>query len=120
MHDDLAALRLAQGSIALAQQQWDASDAFLHEAIAAGAGAPAWEALGEAFAQRGEHVLAAQCLTNALRLQRGEDSVALVRASAAVVDAPLHATVEEQSVAPLPPVYDANEERDEFGNPRLP
>ncbi|PTT35264.1 porphyrin biosynthesis protein, partial [Stenotrophomonas sp. HMWF022] len=64
--------------------------------------------------------LQAQCLTNALRLQRGEDSVALVRASAAATDTPLHATVEEQSIAPLPPVYDANEERDEFGNPRLP
>ncbi|TGV62361.1 heme biosynthesis protein HemY, partial [Mesorhizobium sp. M2D.F.Ca.ET.160.01.1.1] len=60
VHDGAAALRLAQG---------EAADAFLHEAIAAGAGAPAWEALGELFAQRGEHALAAQCLANALRLQ---------------------------------------------------
>ncbi|KAG0741102.1 hypothetical protein G6F24_016815 [Rhizopus arrhizus] len=83
---------------------------------AAGAGAPAWEALGELFAQRGEHALAAQCLANALRLQRGEDSVALVRGN----ETPLRATVEEQPIAVQPPVYDANEERDEFGNPRLP
>ena len=116
VHDGSAALHLAQGRVALAQQQWDAADTFLHEAIAAGAGAPAWEALGELFAQRGEHALAAQCLANALRLQRGEDSVALVRGS----EAPLRATVEEQPIAVQPPVYDANEERDEFGNPRLP
>ncbi len=116
VHDDSAALRLAQGRIALAQQQWDAADAFLHEAIAAGAGAPAWEALGEAFAQRGEHALAAQCLANALRLQRGEDSVALVHGT----DAPLRATVEEQPLTVQPPLYDANEVRDEFGNPRVP
>ena len=72
--------------------------------------------MGELFAQRGEHVLAAQCLANALRLQRGEDSVELVRGT----EAPLRATVEEQPVTVQPPVYDANEERDEFGNPRLP
>ncbi|MFS2047076.1 heme biosynthesis protein HemY, partial [Stenotrophomonas geniculata] len=106
----------AQGRVALAQQQWDAADAFLHEAIAAGAGAQAWEALGELFAQRGEHALAAQCLANALRLQRGEDSVELVRG----IEAPARATVEEQPITVQPPVYDANEERDEFGNPRLP
>ncbi len=116
VHDSSAALRLAQGRVALAQQQWDAADAFLHEAIAAGAGAPAWEALGELFAQRGEHALAAQCLANALRLQRGEDSVELVRGT----ETPLRATVEEHPVTVQPPVYDANEERDEFGNPRLP
>lgn len=116
VHDGSAALRLAQGRVALVQQQWEAADAFLHEAIAAGAGAPAWEALGELFAQRGEHALAAQCLANALRLQRGEDSVELVRGT----EAPARATVEEQPLAAQPPVYDANEERDEFGNPRLP
>jgi len=116
VHDGSAALRLAQGRVALGQQQWDAADAFLHEAIAAGAGAPAWEALGEVFAQRGEHALAAQCLANALRLQRGEDSVELVRGT----ETPLRATVEEQPIVAQPPVYDANEERDEFGNPRLP
>ncbi|WP_367380999.1 heme biosynthesis protein HemY [Stenotrophomonas cyclobalanopsidis] len=116
VHEDSAALRLAQGRIALAQQQWDAADAFLHEAIAAGAGAPAWEALGEAFAQRGEHALAAQCLANALRLQRGEDSVALVHAA----DVAPRSTVEDLPTAAQPPVYDANEVRDEFGNPRVP
>ncbi len=116
VHDDSAALRLAQGRIALAQQQWDAADAFLHEAIAAGAGAPAWEALGEAFAQRGDHALAAQCLANALRLQRGEDSVALVHAA----DVAPRSTVEDLPTAAQPPVYDANEVRDGFGNPRVP
>ncbi len=121
VHDDSAALRLAQGRVALAQQQWDAADTFLHEAIASGAGAPAWEALGELFAQRGEHALAAQCLANALRLQRGEDSVALVRTAGAGADeVPPRATVEDLPTVPQPPVYNANEERDEFGNPRLP
>ena len=42
--------------------------------------------------------------------------MALVRGS----EAPLRATVEEQPITVQPPVYDANEERDEFGNPRLP
>lgn len=107
VHADSAALRLAQGRVALAQQDWAAAETFLHEAVAAGAGAPAWEALGEAFAQRGEPALAAQCLGNALRLQRGEDSVALVREGTA--EAPLRATVEEQPTAVQPPVYDAKD-----------
>ncbi len=111
--DDSAALP-ARGRVALAQQQWDAADAFLHEAIAAGAGAPAWEALGELFAQR-EHALAAQCLAmrcacSAAR-QRGtgtrQRSAAACHGGRAADRGPA-------------PVYDANEERDEFGNPRLP
>ncbi|WMJ71208.1 heme biosynthesis HemY N-terminal domain-containing protein [Stenotrophomonas sp. 24(2023)] len=119
-HDASAALRLAQGRIALAQEQWDAADGFLHEAIAAGAGAPAWEALGLAFLQRGEPALAAQCLANALRLQRGEDSLALVHAAAAAGEPAPRATVEEHGTGDVPPVYNANEDRDAFGNPRLP
>ena len=59
------------------QQQWEAADAFCTRPSPL----PVHRRgkLGELFAQRSEHALAAQCLANALRLQRGEDSVALVR-----------------------------------------
>jgi len=42
--------------------------------------------------------------------------VALVHAG----DAAPRSTVEEQPLTVQPPVYDANEVRDEFGNPRVP
>ncbi|KAF1013381.1 MAG: hypothetical protein GAK31_03530 [Stenotrophomonas maltophilia] len=120
VHADSAVLLLAQGRIALAQDDAEAAEVFLHEAIAAGAGAPAWEALGEAFLQRQQAALAAQCLANALRLQRSEDSVELVHSAVTAVEPAPRATVEEHGTFEVPPVYNANEERDEFGNPRLP
>ena len=107
------ALLLALGRIAARQGEHVQAEDYLHRAIAAGAGPTAWEALGDVFTARGEPALAAQCYTNALRQQRGEDSVVLARPVAplaAVV--PERATVEEQSLMsePLPA-------RDEFGNP---
>jgi len=42
--------------------------------------------------------------------------VALVHAA----DAVPRSTVEDLPAAAQPPVYDANEVRDEFGNPRVP
>lgn len=117
-HGDSPALLLAQGRVALAQGRHEEAEVLLHEAIAGGAGASAWEALGASLLARGEPQLAAQCLTNALREQRGEDSVALVRTDA-LASAP-RATVEEQVMTPVPPVYDAREPRDENGFPRVP
>jgi hypothetical protein len=40
--------------------------------LAAGAGAPAWETLGQLHAAQDDHARASQCLLNALRLQHGE------------------------------------------------
>ena len=119
VHDGSPALLLAQGRVALAQGRNEEAEVLLHEAIAAGSGASAWEALGASLLARGETTLAAQCLANALREQRGEDSIALVRPEPAVVVAP-RATVEEQVMAPVPPVYDAGEPRDDNGFPRVP
>lgn len=116
---DSPALLLAQGRVALAQGKHAEADALLHEAIADNAGAAAWETLGASLLARGDAALAAQCLANALRQQRGEASIALVRADAATAGT-ARATVEEQVVAPVPPVYDADESRDENGFPRMP
>jgi len=127
------ALLLALGRIATRQRQHSLAEDYLHRAIAAGAGPAAWEALGQLFVDRGEPALASQCFANALRQQRGDDSIALARANAAVAPlepvVPERATVEEQSLMsqPLPgqridPVLApvVRDERDEFGNPRLP
>lgn len=133
------ALLLALGRIAARQRQHTLAEDYLHRAIAAGAGPAAWEALGEVFLDRGETALASQCFANALRQQRGDDSVALARASATPPLDPIvpeRATIEEQSLMGEPaPVQDhlhveqgrvhveedrLHVERDEFGNPRLP
>lgn len=129
------ALLLALGRIATRQRQHGQAEDYLHRAIAAGAGPAAWEALGQLFVERGEPALAAQCFANALRQQRGDDSIALARADAVVTPlgpvVPERATVEEQSlmsqplpvqpvdrIDPVDPVV--RDERDAFGNPRLP
>ena len=133
------ALLLALGRIAARQRQHTLAEDYLHRAIAAGAGPAAWEALGELFLDRGETALASQCFANALRQQRGDDSVALARASTTTPLDPIvpeRATIEEQSLMGEPaPVQDRlhvdqgrihveedrlHVERDEFGNPRLP
>ena len=132
------ALLLALGRIATRQRQHSQAEDYLHRAIATGAGPAAWEALGQLFVERGEPALAAQCFANALRQQRGDDSIALARADAVVTPlgpvVPERATVEEQSLMsqPLPvqPLQSVDridpvdpvvrDDRDEFGNPRLP
>lgn len=118
-HGESAALLLAQGRVSLALENHADAEVFLLEAIAARAGAPAWEALGTVFLQRGESALAAQCLGNALRLRQGLDSIALKRGEPEPVVVAPRATVEEQPVAATPPVYDAKETRDDNGYPRL-
>ncbi len=115
-----AALLLAQGRVALAQGRHEEAEVLLHEAVAADAGAPAWESLGASLLTRGETALAAQCLANALREQRGERSVALVRSEPAEIYGGTRATVEEQAVRATPPVYDANDTRDSNGYPLDP
>lgn len=127
------ALLLALGRIATRQGDAALAEEYLHRAIAAGAGPAAWEALGELFTDRGEPALAAQSYANALRQQRGDDSIALARTTTLAspvitpVDSvvPERATVEEQLLpSEQPPLQDRTDrlhvERDEFGNPRLP
>ncbi len=99
---DDPALRLTLGRLALAQGQWPQAREFLLQAVAAGAGAEAWEVLAEGFAAHGDDRAAAIAATNALKALRGEAAAALPEA---VPDA----------AAPLPAV----EERDEHGVPRL-
>ncbi|MGX5672681.1 MAG: hypothetical protein ABS98_02820 [Lysobacteraceae bacterium SCN 69-48] len=66
------ALLLASARIDQRQGRWLAAEDTLHRAIAAGAGAPAWEALGDGAARLDDHVRAQRCYANALRSQRGE------------------------------------------------
>lgn len=102
-HPSSPAALLAIARIAQAQGQWPQADAWLHRAIAQGAGAPAWEALGDAAARAGDESRARLAYANALRSQRGE---------------PLHDLPGRdlrQQIADTAAI----EERDEHGTPRL-
>ena len=96
-------LLLAAARIAQAQNQWPQSESLLHRAIAQGAGAPAWEALGESAARLGDEQRARLAYANALRSQRGE--------------APLELPGRDlrQQIGDTAAI----EERDEHGVPRL-
>ena len=71
-HPEDPALLLAAAQIACRHQQWPQAQTLLRQALAAGAGAPAWETLGQLHAAQDDHARASQCLLNALRLQHGE------------------------------------------------
>ena len=96
------ALLLASARIDQRQGRWLAAEDALHRAIAAGAGAPAWEALGDGAARLDDHVRAQRCYANALRSLRGE--TVLEPAEPAPHALPLAAQVET---------------RDPYGTPRL-
>lgn len=96
-------LLLAAAQVAQAQGQWPQAERQLHRAIAQGAGAPAWEALGEGASRLGDEPRARLAYANALRSQRGEP----------LLDLPgrdLRAQIADTA---------AIEERDEHGMPRL-
>lgn len=103
-HPASPGLLLTLARLARHQQQWTQAEEFLHRAIAQGAGAPAWEELGEGFAATGESALATQSYRNALHSHRGH----------AVVDLDgrrdLRERIHDQAVA---------EDRDDHGVPRL-
>ncbi len=103
-HPASPGLLLTLARLARHQQQWSQAEEFLHRAIAQGAGAPAWEELGEGFAAAGEPVLAAQCYRNALHAPRGGTVAGLEG------HRDLRAQIHDQAVA---------EDRDEHGVPRL-
>ncbi len=103
-HANSPALLLTLARLAADQNQWPQAEEFLHRAIAQGAGAEAWEALGNGFAAQGDDALARHCLHNALRCGRNEAAVELERRD-------LRQRIQDQAVA---------EARDEHGVPRLP
>ena len=102
-HPSSPALLLAAARIAQAQGQWPQADSWLHRAIAQGAGAPAWEALGDGALNAGDETRARLAYANALRSQRGD----------ALLDLPGRDL--RQQIADTAAI----EERDEHGMPRL-
>ena len=102
-HPSSHGLLLAAARIAQAQGQWPQADAWLHRAIAQGAGAPAWELLGDGAVRTGDDSSARLAYANALRSQRGE----------AALDLPGRGL--RQKIADTAAV----EERNEHGVPRL-
>ena len=76
-HPSSPALLLAAARIAHAQGQWPQAEGWLHRAIAQGAGAPAWESLGDVAVQAGDESRARLAYANALRSQRGEAALDL-------------------------------------------
>ncbi len=103
-HASSPALLLTLARLARGQGQWTQAEDFLHRAVAQGAGADAWDMLGEGFAEQGDDALARQYLLNGLRVRRGQLPLSIERRD-------LRQQIQDQAVA---------EERDEHGFPRLP
>lgn len=101
-HPESAALRLAAAR--LAQEQGDPAGAehHLHQAIAHGAGAPAWELLGDSLLARGDEAGARQCYHAALRTSRGETVTAPETHGAGESAAGDGGTIEERDKHGLP------------------
>lgn len=76
-HPSSPALLLSLARLAQAQGAWPQAETWLHRAIAQGAGAPAWEHLGDGYANAGDDARARLAYANALRTQRGDPIVAL-------------------------------------------
>ena len=76
-HPDSPCLQLALGRLCRREELWGKSFDYLERALKNGAGAPAWEALGELHAARDNLPRARLCYLNALRLGRGEAVVPL-------------------------------------------
>ncbi len=102
-HPSSPALLLSLSRLAQAQAAWPQAETWLHRAVAQGAGAPAWESLGDGYANAGDDVRARQAYANALRSQRGE----------AITDLPGRDL--RQQIADTAAI----EERDQHGMPRL-
>ncbi len=102
-HPASPALLLAMARIHRLQDQWPQAEAYLHRAIAQGAGGDAWEEMGHGFAASGDEARSRLAYANALRASRGEP----------VTDLPGRDM--RQQIHDLAVV----EERDEHGMPRL-
>jgi HemY protein len=102
-HGSSPALLLTLGRLYLQQQQWAKAEAYLHRALAQGAGTEAWEALGDTLVAQDDGARAALAYANALRLGRGEAPLNLDGRS-------LREQIADQAVAEL---------RNEHGIPQL-
>ncbi len=102
-HQDSPALALALGRLCLRAQQRGKASEVLHRAIAQGAGADAWEELGNVHTAQDDPVRAQLCYANALRSSRGEPARPLSGRS-------LREQIADEAVA---------EQRDEHGLPHL-
>ena len=102
-HPASPALLVTLGRLARLQGQWPQAQEFLHRAVAQGAGAEAWEELGEGFNAAGDTAQAQQSYANALKAARAEAPVVLPGRD-------LRQTIHDEAVV---------EERDAHGLPRL-
>ena len=102
-HPASPALLLALARLAREQGQWPQAEAYLHRALAQGAGSNAWEELGHGFSDAGDETRARLSYANALRAARDEAPVELPGRD-------LRQKIFDQAVV---------EERDEHGMPRL-
>jgi HemY protein len=103
-HSDSPALDVTVGRLSGEQQQWGKAEDYLHRAIAQGAGADAWEELGNIHVAQNDDANARLCYANALHAARGE----------AIEPMPGRGLREQ--------IFDSSviEERDQHGVPRLP
>jgi HemY protein len=98
------ALLLTLGHLCFQQQLWGKAEDYLHRALAQGAGAPAWEALGQVWTAGNDDARASLAYANALRMERGEEPLA-----------PGGRSLREQIAA-----LAVTEQRNEHGIPQLP
>ena len=103
-HGSSPALLVTLGRLYYQQQQWAKAGSYLHRALAQGAGADAWEALGDTLVAQGDGAQAALAYANALRAARAETTLPLDGRS-------LREQIADQAVA---------EQRNEHGIPLLP
>jgi len=100
-----AALATALGRLCAQQSLWGKSQQYLERALAIEESPLAWETLGDCYAGSNDAATALTCYTNALRLARGEATVAVGQQA-------LRGPVDTRAL-----VF---EERSEHGVPRLP
>lgn len=107
-HPRHPALLAASAHLAQAQGQWAQAEADWHAALADGGAAADWEALGDAYAARGDDPRARLCYANALRMARGQAITPLVAQPASPF-----------ADAPLADEAEFLDDRDDNGLPRL-
>ena len=104
-HPASPGLLLALGRLCCESSLWGKAEDYLKRALAGGAGAAAWEALGDCFAAQSDPERASRAYANALALARGAEPQPLVGRA-----------TREDLLAPVA----VPEERDRHGVPRLP
>lgn len=103
-HGNSPALLATLGRLYFQHQQWAKAESYLHRALAQGAGAEAWEALGDTLAAQNDSARASLAYANALRIGRSESTLMLDGRS-------LREQIADQAVPEL---------RNEHGIPLLP